>query len=438
MTLFKDLGLNPNLLKALDREGYETPTPIQEKAIPHLIEGRDCIGIAQTGTGKTASFVLPTLHQLAASDERARPRSCRALILAPTRELVTQITESVRAYSRFSKVFVTSVVGGVKPGPQVRALEKGVDILVATPGRLLDHMGTGALRLKYTRMVVLDEADQMLDMGFIPAIRQVMEALPNQRQTMLLSATMPKPIRALAADFLTDPAEVSVAPAARPIEKIDQRVIHVARLDKRQKLVEVLSEEPIDRAIVFTRTKHGADRVTRQLEQAGLSAAAIHGNKSQNQRDRALRAFKAGKMPILVATDIAARGIDVDGVSHVVNFELPNLPEAYVHRIGRTARAGASGVAVSFCDGSEQGYLKDIERLIGKELPASGDVQAPEAPPHKKSGQRANARGRKPGGQAKGPSQGRNAGGNNRPQPRNGKPGNRKRPSKRNRPAASA
>jgi ATP-dependent RNA helicase RhlE len=368
LTTFNDLGLAEPILKAIAAEGYTTPTPIQAQGIPAILSGADVLGLAQTGTGKTASFVLPLLHRIFELQNRPQPKTCSALILAPTRELASQIADSIRAYGQKMRHSATVVTGGVRPMPQIRNLARGVDIVVATPGRLIDHMQTGAVRLDQTTTVVLDEADHMLDLGFLPAIRQILASLPRDRQTVLLSATMPKPIRALANDFLTDPLEIAVAPASKPIDRIEQKVLLIERDAKRQALVDVLRTDDMDRAIVFTRTKHGADKVTRQLEQAGLSAAAIHGNKSQGQRQKALDSFRAGRTPILVATDIAARGIDVDGVSHVVNYELPNVPEAYVHRIGRTARAGKSGIAVSFCEREERPYLRDIEKLIGKVL----------------------------------------------------------------------
>ncbi|CAN0437773.1 unnamed protein product, partial [Scytosiphon promiscuus] len=335
LTQFTELGLAEPVLKAIAAEGYTKPTPIQEQAIPTLLEGRDLVGIAQTGTGKTAAFVLPLLSRMASNPGRPVSKAARILILAPTRELAAQIAESVRVYGSQMKLTTAIVVGGVKPGGQVRALARGVDVLVATPGRLLDHMETGAVNLSGTEAVVLDEADQMMDMGFLPAIRKVMKAIPTRRQTLLFSATMPKEIRSLANDFLRDPAEVTVATVSKPAEKIDQAVYMVKGTAKPRLLAEILSEDDMDSAIVFTRTKHGDDKVVRYLANEGLYAEAIHGNKSQNQRIRALDNFKKGKAPILVATDIAARGIDVDGVSHVVNMDMPNLPESYVHRIGR-------------------------------------------------------------------------------------------------------
>ncbi|MCB1472024.1 MAG: DEAD/DEAH box helicase [Rhodobiaceae bacterium] len=376
MKNFDSLGLAESLLRAVAHEGYTTPTPIQAEVIPAMLAGKDIVGIAQTGTGKTAAFVLPLLNAIGARSVAVKPKTAGALILVPTRELAAQVHDSIRAYARFMKVSTAVVVGGVKAGPQVRALSSGVDVLIATPGRLEDLMSSGAVRLDATATVILDEADQMLDLGFMPAIRRIMGKLPGKRQTVLLSATMPAQIRSLAGDFLNDPAEIAVAPVSRPIERIDQSVIHVPSAEKRNALVGLVSGQDVERAIVFTRTKRGADRVNMHLQKAGLSAAAIHGNKSQNQREKALGAFRLGKVTILVATDIAARGIDVDDVSHVFNYELPNVPEAYVHRIGRTARAGKSGTAVSLCDPSERTLLRDIERLIGRSLGSTGDMPA--------------------------------------------------------------
>ena len=378
MTDFKDLGLADPLLRALSAEGYTAPTPIQAQVIPAMMEGRDVLGTAQTGTGKTAAFVLPVLHRLSSIGTRPSPKTCRALILAPTRELAAQIEESVRTYGKHSHLSQTVVVGGLKISKQIRALEKGVDILVATPGRLLDLKAQNAVRFDDVQTVVLDEADHMMDMGFLPQIRKVLQQLPKTRQTALLSATMPKDIRALADQFLKDPVNVAVAQVSTPVERIDQTVRFVPHTQKRDVLTDILRAKAVDSAIVFTRTKRGADRVARHLEQAGLASAAIHGNKSQNQRTKALDAFKARKLTVLVATDIAARGIDIDQVSHVVNYELPNVPESYVHRIGRTARAGESGTAITLCDGEERKLLRDIEKLIGTKIPVEG-VQ-PEAP----------------------------------------------------------
>ena len=372
MKNFDEAGLAEPILRAVKEEGYEAPTPIQREVIPHMKAGKDVLGIAQTGTGKTAAFVLPLLNRLAEDRKKPAPHTCRALILAPTRELASQIADSVRTYGKYIGPSVAVIFGGVKPGPQLRALSRGLDIVIATPGRLEDHMSTGGIKLGSTTTVVLDEADQMLDLGFAPAIRRILGKLPKERQTVLLSATMPTQIRKLAREFQSNPQEISVAPVSRPIEKIEQSVRYLNASSKRAVLQEILSENDIERAIVFTRTKRGADRVSGHLDKAGLSSAAIHGNKSQRQREKSLAGFKTGSIKILVATDIAARGIDIDGVSHVVNYELPNMPESYVHRIGRTARAGKSGIAISLCDATEQPYLRDIERLIGRKIP-SGD-----------------------------------------------------------------
>ncbi len=363
MAYFSDLGLADPLLKSLAAEGYDTPTPIQAQAIPPVLDGRDLLGIAQTGTGKTAAFALPSLHRLSAKGKARPTGACRMLVLAPTRELAGQIAASFKTYGQFTRVVVETAYGGVPIGRQVRALQPGVDVLVATPGRLLDLIDGGALTLRHVEILVLDEADQMLDLGFIPALRRIVGMLPKQRQTLLFSATMPKAIAELADKYLTNPVKVSVAPVATTAERVDQSVTHVNAGEKQALLTILLGDPKMDRTLVFTRTKHGADRVVRHLVAAGIGADAIHGNKSQPQRERALAFFKAGKSRVLVATDIAARGIDIDAVSHVINFELPNVPEQYVHRIGRTARAGAGGEAISFCAGDERGYLKDIEKL---------------------------------------------------------------------------
>ena len=387
LTNFSDLGLAEPILRAVAAQGYTTPTPIQSQVIPVMMSGKDILGIAQTGTGKTASFTLPLLNRLIDRKGRPAPSSCGALILAPTRELVAQIADNIRAYSQFMKVSITVIVGGVKPGPQIRKLASGSDIIVATPGRLLDHLNNGVVKLDQAHTVVLDEADHMLDLGFIPDIRRIMKHLPKKRQTALLSATMPAQIRSLARDFQTNPEEISVTPASRPIERITQSVRHTSRDEKRHLLTRILSDKGVERAIVFTRTKRGADRVSQHLQKAGLAATAIHGNKSQNARIKALDSFRKGETTIMVATDIAARGIDIDDVSHVVNFELPEVPESYVHRIGRTARAGRSGIAISLCDPSESKLLRDIERLIGNRLDNGGvesysplDASVPDTP----------------------------------------------------------
>jgi len=371
LTTFHDFNLDAAILRALAEEKYETPTPIQQQTIPLLMAGRDVIGIAQTGTGKTAAFALPILHRLSANPRPAARKGCRVLVLSPTRELSGQILDSFRAYGRHLRLRSTLAIGGVSMGKQVRSLLNGVDILVATPGRLLDLVQANALRLNDVEVFVLDEADRMLDMGFIRDIRKIVAKLPAQRQTLMFSATMPRAIADLAAEMLRDPARVAVTPVAATADRIEQRIIRVDRAAKLATLVDVLREEPIDRALVFTRTKHGADKVVRSLLRAGITSEAIHGNKSQNHRERVLAAFRNGAVRTLVATDIAARGIDVDGISHVVNFDLPNVPETYVHRIGRTARAGAEGIAISLCDGEEVAFLRDIEKLIRISLPVT-------------------------------------------------------------------
>ena len=376
MTTFNELGLAAPLLNALATEHYVTPTPIQAQAIPLILAGKDLCGIAQTGTGKTAAFALPILQRLAARRDRPQPRGCRALILSPTRELASQIGASFKTYGRHLTLSSAVIFGGVSARPQIEALARGVDILVATPGRLIDHLGGGALRLDRVEIFVLDEADQMLDMGFIHAIRRIVPKLPNARQSLFFSATMPRDIALLADELLRNPAKVAVAPVATTAEKVKQRVVLVETARKRALLAETLGDPSMARSLVFTRTKHGADRVVRHLDGAGIAAAAIHGNKSQNQRERALDAFKSGRVKVLVATDIAARGIDIEAVTHVVNFDLPNVPETYVHRIGRTARAGTAGMAISFCDAEEKPYLADIEKLIRMRLPVSGSLEA--------------------------------------------------------------
>jgi ATP-dependent RNA helicase RhlE len=365
---FTELGLAEPLLRAVAAEGYETPTPIQAQSIPHLLEGRDLLGIAQTGTGKTAAFALPMLQRLNADRRRAGPRMARSLILTPTRELAIQIAESFRAYGRHFGLRQAVIFGGVGQKPQVDAMARGVDILVATPGRLLDLMGQGHIRLEALEIFVLDEADRMLDMGFIHDVRRVIANLPPKRQTLFFSATMPEDITRLSKQLLTDPVRVEVTPVATTAEKIDQRLYYVEKAEKRELLAHVLKDPAITRTIVFTRTKHGANRVAEQLDKVGVRAAAIHGNKSQSARQKALEDFRAGRIRVLVATDIAARGIDIDGISHVINYELPNVAEQYVHRIGRTARAGAEGTALSFCEVEERPYLRDIEKLTRQKI----------------------------------------------------------------------
>src|SRR5262245_29234402 len=381
LTAFLNLGLNEPITRALAEEKYAAPAPIQSQTIPQVLAGRDVVGIAQTGTGKTAAFALPILNHLSKHHGRPLPRSCRVLVLSPTRELSAQIVESFLTYGRHLRPRVALAIGGVNIKPQIRALAGGVDVLVATPGRLLDLLEQRALQLDRVELFVLDEADRMLDMGFIHDIRRIVGKLPRQRQTLLFSATMPREIEELAQSMLRDPVRVAVTPQATTVERIAQRVVFVDRSGKPALLAELLRDEPIDRALIFTRTKRGADRVVRDLAKRGLAAEAIHGNKSQNARERVLAAFRDGKVRTLVATDIAARGIDVEGISHVVNYDLPNIPESYVHRIGRTARAGADGVAISFCDGEERAYLRDIEKLIRMAIPASGQHGAPRPQP---------------------------------------------------------
>ncbi len=380
---FTDLNLIDPLLRAVRAEGYETPTPIQEQAIPPVLAGRDLIGCAQTGTGKTAAFALPILQRLVAANRSRKGGVIRVLVLSPTRELASQIGDSFAAYGRHTELKHVVIFGGVGQQPQVDKIRRGADILVATPGRLLDLMGQGIIHLETVEVFVLDEADRMLDMGFIHDVRRIIKVLPTKRQTLLFSATMPEAIQDLASNILIDPLRVEVTPQATTVDKVDQSVFFVNKKDKRALLEHILADRAIRRALVFTRTKHGANKLVEQLDRANIQAEAIHGNKSQTARERALSNFKAGKTRVLVATDIAARGIDVDDVTHVINFDLPNEPESYVHRIGRTARAGASGIAYSFCDTDERPYLRDIERLIRLRVPVVAEhpyVSAEPAP----------------------------------------------------------
>ena len=367
-TDFASLGLAEPLLRALRAENYAQPTPIQAQAIPHLMNGRDLLGIAQTGTGKTAAFALPILHRLAAERTGLAPRHARALVLAPTRELAVQIGDSFRTYGRLLNLKHAVVFGGVGYHHQIQAMARGVDVLVATPGRLIDLIQDGHVRLEKTAIFVLDEGDRMLDMGFIQPVRRIAKLLPKTRQTLLFSATMPDEIARLAGELLHRPERVEVTPKVVTVDRIEQSVRFADSNAKRGLLVQILRDPALTRVIVFTRTKHGADKVVRHLGHSGIAAEAIHGNKSQNARQRALLNFRNGKVRVLVATDIAARGIDVDGITHVVNYELPNVPESYVHRIGRTARAGAGGAAIAFCAPDEREYLRDIEKLIGRRL----------------------------------------------------------------------
>ena len=371
MTKFTDLGLSQPLLDALAAKNYSQPTPIQAQAIPTVLTGRDLLGIAQTGTGKTAAFMLPSLDRLA--DPRVHPiaKRVRMLVLAPTRELASQIAESARGYARNMRLSVGVVFGGVSNFKSVREVSRGLDVLVATPGRLLDLVDQREIDLSRLEILVLDEADQMLDLGFIHALKRIVGLVPKTRQTLFFSATMPKAIKQLADAYLTNPAEVSVTPAATTVDRIDQSVTHVNQAEKAALLTLFLQKTGTERTLVFSRTKHGADKIVRQLAAAGIESMAIHGNKSQPQRERAIAAFKSGQAPVLVATDIAARGIDIPGVAHVVNFDLPDVPEQYVHRIGRTARAGADGAAIAFCAPDERINLRDIERLTRQKLAES-------------------------------------------------------------------
>ena len=375
--LFSELGLAETLQRALAEREHTTPTPIQAQAIPEVLAGRDVLAIAQTGTGKTAAFALPILHRLAGAKSSVRARAPRALVLAPTRELAIQIADEFRAYGTHLQLRLAVIYGGVGQRPQVNALARGVDIVVATPGRLLDLMGQRHVNLDRVEHLVLDEADRMLDMGFVRDVRRILAVLPTVRQSLLFSATMPRDVARLASDFLRDPVQVAVTPQATPVERILQSVFHVSSGDKQRLLAEILDDPALSRVLVFARTKHRADRVATQLEKGGVAAEAMHGNKSQGARQRALERFRQGKARVLVATDIAARGIDIDDISHVINYELPNVPESYVHRIGRTARAGAGGIAYSFCDAGERDSLGQIERLIRQRLTVIGDDPAP-------------------------------------------------------------
>ncbi|MFK5974428.1 MAG: DEAD/DEAH box helicase [Flavobacteriaceae bacterium] len=379
---FKELGIAPPILKAVEAEGYTKPTPIQEQAIPILLRGKDLLGVAQTGTGKTAAFAIPILHHLytaqntgASSGGSGRRKPIKALVVTPTRELAIQIGESFTAYGRFTGLKNTVIFGGVKQGKQVQALRNGVDILIATPGRLLDLMNQGYISFRDLEFAVLDEADQMLDMGFIHDIRKIIAKLPAKRQSLFFSATMPKTIVELSRKILGDFEQITIKPEQATAEKVTQGVYFVSKLNKPKLLVHLLQERPQDSVLVFSRTKHGANKIVKKLSQANIRSAAIHGNKSQTARQKALGDFKDGKLKVLIATDIAARGIDVEELSLVVNYDLPNVSETYVHRIGRTGRANASGIALSFCDKEERPYLKDIERLIRQQVPRMPEHQ---------------------------------------------------------------
>ncbi len=419
-TTFDQLGLIEPILKALQHEGYTHPTPIQAQSIPYLLEGRDLLGCAQTGTGKTAAFAIPMIQRMVNAQSggpRGGRKPIRALILTPTRELAIQIDESYKAYGRHTDLRTTVIFGGVGQKPQTDALRRGVDILVATPGRLLDLMNQGFVNLKELEYFVLDEADRMLDMGFIHDVKKVIAAIPRQRQTLFFSATMPPEVQRLSASLLHNPVKVEVTPASSTAETVEQEVFFVDKSNKANLLVHLLNTRDIAEALVFSRTKHGADKLVRIIEKAGIRAEAIHGNKAQNARQRALKNFKDRKTRVLVATDIAARGIDIDSLSHVVNFDIPNVPETYVHRIGRTGRAGASGIAISLCDVDERVFLRDITKLIARQIPvveehpfpASGNASKPLAPEPPKG------RGRQGGGRGQGGRSSGNSGGNGQP-----------------------
>ncbi|WP_193140680.1 MULTISPECIES: DEAD/DEAH box helicase [unclassified Meridianimarinicoccus] len=383
---FDMLGLAPRLVAKLKDLGITDPTPIQTQAIPHAMNGRDVMGLAQTGTGKTAAFGLPLLHVISGMGSKPAPKSVRGLVLAPTRELAKQIADNLMAYSAGGHVRIGLVVGGVSINAQIKRLERGTDILVATPGRLLDLLDRKAVFLDQTRFLVLDEADQMLDLGFIHALRKIAPLLAPERQTMLFSATMPKQMAELSNAYLTDAVRVAVSPPGKAADKVDQSIHFVAKAAKTDLLIDLMRKHNEDRALVFVRTKHGADRLARHLEKAGFATSAIHGNRSQGQRDRAITAFKAGQIKVLVATDVAARGIDIPDVRHVYNYDLPNVADNYVHRIGRTARAGADGWAVAFCAPDEMGELRDIERTMKTSIPVAGGTPWEDVSPPARGG----------------------------------------------------
>lgn len=389
---FEELNLINPILKALKEKGYETPTPIQAKAIPPTLEQKDILGCAQTGTGKTAAFAIPILQLLSKEKTHEKGRKqIKALVVTPTRELAIQIDESFKRYGKYMHLKHTVIFGGVKQFHQTRELKRGVDILIATPGRLLDLMNQKFVDLRSIKIFTLDEADRMLDMGFLPDVKRIVEKLPQKKQSLFFSATMPPVIVDLTKKLLVDPVHVEVAPTSSTAEKIEQKVYHVKKIDKKPLLMHVLKDEEVKSALVFTRTKYGADKVAQFINQSGIKAEAIHGNKNQNARQRALKSFKNKQVRILVATDIAARGIDINELSHVINYEVPNIPEDYVHRIGRTGRAGAEGIALSFCDWDEKGYIKKVERLTNQSIPVVADHPFPagsggsDRPPSKKS-----------------------------------------------------
>jgi ATP-dependent RNA helicase RhlE len=412
MTTFADLGLSPKILKALEKTTLKLPTPIQAQAIPHIMQGRDLMGLAQTGTGKTAAFGLPLLHRLLDIGHPPGPKNVRALILAPTRELIAQIKDNFEVFTKGTAVKVTMVVGGASLFKQAQALSKGTDVLVATPGRLIDLLERGDVKLDQCGYLVLDEADHMLDMGFIHSLRKIAKHIPLKRQTLLFSATMPKDISEIADTYLRDPIKVQVAPPGKPIERIVQGVHYIPNGDKARLLEDYLKKHPGEQALVFGRTKHGSEKLAKLLASWGFKVGSIHGNKSQNQRDRTLTEFRAGELDVLVATDVAARGIDIPTVRHVYNFDMPNVPENYVHRIGRTARAGAEGTAVAFCAPAEMGELQAVEKLLKKPIPVLGgapwsaEMVAAAPKPGQNRGQRPQRQGgQKPGAKPPAPGQ---------------------------------
>ncbi|MBP1805847.1 DEAD/DEAH box helicase [Rubellimicrobium aerolatum] len=440
---FDTLGLSPRLITALNDQGITDPTPIQTQAIPHAMAGRDVMGLAQTGSGKTAAFGLPMLDALMKNGRKAEPKTPRALILAPTRELARQIHDTLSAFAQGSHLKLALITGGVGFTPQIERMSRGVAILVATPGRLVDLLDRRAVDLSKTEFLVLDEADQMLDLGFIHSLRRIAGLLPKQRQTMLFSATMPKLMEEIAGAFLTDPVRVQVNPPGQAVAKIDQWLHYVAKGAKTDLLIELLDKHRDELAIVFGRTKHGSDKLARQLEAAGYAVAAIHGNKSQGQRDRAIAAFREGEVRVLVATDVAARGLDIPGIRHVYNYDLPNVPENYVHRIGRTARAGADGTAVALCSPDEMGELRDIEKAMKAKIPvASGAPWEGVSEPAARPGANRGGKPRQGQGQGRPAGQGRPGGPSAGQQPSRrpaqvGAPGGKPAGQKPRRPAAA-
>ena len=416
MENFNEIDLIEPIRRALADENYHTPTPIQAKTIPAALDGADILGCAQTGTGKTAAFALPILDYLGREFRKAQPNKPQVLVLAPTRELAIQIGDSFKVYGRHLQIRTTLVFGGVKQGAQVRALDRGAHVLVATPGRLLDLMEQGYIELDQLEVFVLDEADRMLDMGFLPDLKRIIRELPDDRQSLFFSATVPPKIRELSQGLLTDPVSVNVTPKRKSVDLIEQQLMYVDRSAKIETLAEILSDDGVDQAIVFTRTKRGANMVMQRLERKRISAVAIHGNKSQNARQRALTAFRDNRIQVLVATDVAARGIDIEGVTHVVNYDVPTDPESYVHRIGRTGRAGAAGIAITLCTNEERSELRDIERLIGTRIPLADGHKEPTGPIVKtKKVQRSSGGGRRSSGSGSGSRGSRGGGGSGRP-----------------------